>query len=181
MHSDLIGKIEKARHYAQEPERFAIDALTAHFRGGNNAHAISLSHNHWTCDCIVFQRYSTCAHVMAMRRMLAPMLSDAARADESPALHSDLISMIEKSRHYAHEPYRVAISEIQGRFHGSNNDHALTYDGDTTWSCDCTTFRLYQTCAHVMALQKILSAMLPPEALEATSPVSGQQIAGTLI
>jgi hypothetical protein len=108
------------------------------------------------------------------------MLSDAARADESPALHSDLISMIEKSRHYAHEPYRVAISAIEGRFHGSNNDHALTYD-DATWSCDCTTFRLYQTCAHVMALQKILSAMLPPEALEATSPVSGQQIAGTLI
>ena len=28
MHSDLIGKIEKARRYAQEPERIALDELT---------------------------------------------------------------------------------------------------------------------------------------------------------
>jgi hypothetical protein len=179
MHSDLIGKIEKARYYAEEPERFAIDALTARFRGGNNDHSITLAEEHWTCDCIVFQRYATCAHVMGTRRMLARMLSDQAREDVSPTAYSDLISMIEKSRHYAHEPERVSISGIRGRFHGSNNDHSLTY-GDATWTCDCTTFRLYQTCAHVMALQKILSRMLPPEALEALGPLSEHHMAGVM-
>ena len=42
MHSDLIGKIEKAKRYAQEPERFALEKITAHFRGGSSDHAITL-------------------------------------------------------------------------------------------------------------------------------------------
>ena len=43
MHSDLIGKIEKARRYAGEPERIAIGEMKASFRGGNNDHLITLS------------------------------------------------------------------------------------------------------------------------------------------
>ena len=50
MHSDLIGKIEKARRYAQEPERITINELKATFHGGNSDHTISLNDNHWTCD-----------------------------------------------------------------------------------------------------------------------------------
>lgn len=179
MHSDLIGKIEKARHYAREPERFAIDALEARYRGGNNDHTISLHEGAWSCDCVAFNRHHTCAHVMALQKILAPMLSEQARADVPLALHSDLISMIEKSRHYAHEPERVLLTELSGRFHGSNNDHTLACTKNV-WSCDCTTFRLYQTCAHVMALQKILAVMLPPEALQPLGLVGEQQIAGAL-
>lgn len=179
MHSDLIGKIEKARYYAQEPERFAINALTASFEGGNHGHAISLSEGTWSCDCGSFQRHHTCAHVMALQKLLSPMLSEQARAATPLTMHSEMISMIEKSRNYAHEPQRVTIADLRGHFHGSNNMHVLAYAG-SSWSCDCTTFRLYQTCAHVMALQKILMAMLPPEALQSLSPVDDQQIAGAL-
>jgi hypothetical protein len=179
MHSDLIGKIEKARHYAQEPERFLINALTAGFEGENHGHSIALSEETWTCDCGAFQRHQTCAHVVALQKLLAPMLSEQARADVPLSMHSEMVSMIEKSRHYVHEPERVKITGVNGQFHGSNNTHVLAYTGSTL-SCDCTTFRLYQTCAHVMALQKILTAMLPPEALQSLGPIAEQQIAGTL-
>jgi hypothetical protein len=179
MHSDLIGKIEKARYYAQEPERFAVDTLMARFQGGNNEHSITLDERGWVCDCGAFQRHQTCAHVMALQKILAPMLAETARADVPLAMHSEMISMIEKSRHYTHEPQRVTITSLVGRFHGSNNDHGLGY-AEHTWACDCTTFRLYQTCAHVMALQKILVVMLPPEALQALGPIGEQQIASVL-
>lgn len=84
MHSDLIGKIEKARRYAQEPERVAIDELKARFHGGNNEHTISLSEGEWSCDCEFFRMRSTCAHVMAMQKMFNPMLSEEAREIGTP-------------------------------------------------------------------------------------------------
>ncbi len=179
MHSDLIGKIEKARHYAQEPERFTIHAMTAHFHGGNHDHVITLAKDHWTCDCLSFQRHHTCAHVMAFQKFLSPMLSEPARSDVPLAMSSELISMIEKSRHYAHEIDRVALKQLDGSFSGSNNTHQLGLS-DVSWRCDCTTFRLYQTCAHNMALQKILAPMLPPEALQPLGPLTDQEIAGAL-
>jgi hypothetical protein len=85
MHSDLIGKIEKARRYAQEPERIAIDDLKARFRGGNNDHTITLSNDHWACDCSFFRMWQTCAHVMAFQKIFNPMLSDEAREVAGPA------------------------------------------------------------------------------------------------
>ena len=85
MHSDLIGKIEKARRYAQEPERIAIDELKARFRGGNNDHTISLSNGHWSCDCSFFRMWQTCAHVMAFQKIFNPMLSPEAREAAGPA------------------------------------------------------------------------------------------------
>ncbi len=179
MHSDLIGKIEKARHYAQEPQRFTIDSLRATFHGGNHDHTIVLVNENWECDCVACHRHHTCAHIMALQKMLLPMLSEQARADVPLAMNSELISIIEKSRHYAHEPHRVFIQDLRGRFHGSNNDHSLSLT-DGNWACDCTTFRLYQTCAHVMALQKILLPMLPAEARRSLSPVAEHEMAGAL-
>jgi hypothetical protein len=82
MQSDLIGKIEKARRYAQEPERIKFTELKAHFHGGNSEHEIVLRDDHWHCTCSFFQSWGTCAHVMAMQRILEPMLSDEARQAE---------------------------------------------------------------------------------------------------
>lgn len=79
MHSDLIGKIEKARRYAEEPERISLGELKATFRGGNNEHNITLTKDEWTCDCDFFRLRHTCAHVMAMQKIFNPMLSDDAR------------------------------------------------------------------------------------------------------
>lgn len=82
MHSDLIGKIEKARRYAAEPERIKVDDLAVTFNGGNSNHKIELKNGHWSCDCSFFHGWGTCAHVMALQRILNPMLSEEARQAE---------------------------------------------------------------------------------------------------
>jgi hypothetical protein len=82
MHSDLIGKIDKARRYAEEPDRVQFDELKATFRGGNRDHEITLHEGHWQCTCSFFQSWGTCAHVMAAQRMLNPMLPSEAREAE---------------------------------------------------------------------------------------------------
>lgn len=83
MHSDLINKIEKAKRYAQEPERFTIDHMEARFRGGDD-HTIMLKDNTWSCDCNFFHSWHTCSHVMAVQRLLAPMLTTDARRPGGP-------------------------------------------------------------------------------------------------
>jgi hypothetical protein len=82
MHSDLIGKIEKARRYAEEPERIKFENLSATFHGGNSEHTIALREGHWHCDCTFFANWGTCAHIMAMQKLLNPMLNDDARQAE---------------------------------------------------------------------------------------------------
>lgn len=84
MHSDLIGKIEKARRYAQEPERVALDELKARFHGGNNEHQVTLNNGQWNCDCEFFRTRKTCAHIMAMQKLFNPMLSEQAREIGQP-------------------------------------------------------------------------------------------------
>ena len=163
MHSDLIGKIEKARRYAQEPERIALDEITARFHGGNNEHNVRLANNHWTCDCEVFHLRHVCAHVMTMQKVLEPMLSAEAREPGPVIIHSE----------------RIEIDALRARFRGSNNDHTLTLS-DAGWSCDCSTFRTWNTCAHVMALQRILAPMLPAAAREPGGVPVDEQIMSTL-
>lgn len=102
---------------------------------------------------------------MTLQKALAPMLSAEAREPGPIIIHSELISMIEKSRRYVHELDRIEIQALRARFHGNNNDHVLALT-ETGWSCDCSTFRVWNTCAHVMALQRILAPMLPAIARE---------------
>jgi hypothetical protein len=95
MHSDLIGKIEKAKRYANEPERIELDELKARFRGGNNDHTITLSNNQWSCDCSFFHMWTTCAHVMALQKILNPMLSEEARKAVGPvAVEEEIIGAL---------------------------------------------------------------------------------------
>lgn len=84
MHSDLIGKIEKARRYAQEPERVEIHEFKADVRGDNGtSHTVTLREDgHWTCTCSFYSAWGTCAHVMAVQRLLNPMLTPKAREPE---------------------------------------------------------------------------------------------------
>lgn len=93
MHSDMIGKIDKAKRYAQEPERITIRTLELAFRGGNN-HAITLKTGVWECDCQFFHRWRTCSHVMAVQRMLAPMLEHEARQAGSPFSFSEVAEAV---------------------------------------------------------------------------------------
>ena len=79
MNSSLISKIEKAKRYAEEPNRVQFQALEATFRGDNGTHTIRLSGDEWICECDHFQVHGLCSHVMTLQRLYAANLSDAAR------------------------------------------------------------------------------------------------------
>jgi len=72
--SSLIGKIEKARRYAEEPERVAISTFSAVFRGENDSHNITLEGGKWHCSCHFFADWGECVHVMTLQKLLGPML-----------------------------------------------------------------------------------------------------------
>jgi hypothetical protein len=74
VHSSLIGKIEKARRYAQEPKRVSMQQIEATFQGENDAHRVSYREGAWHCSCEFFAGWNVCCHTMAMERLLGEML-----------------------------------------------------------------------------------------------------------
>ena len=79
-------------------------------------------------------------------------------------MQSSLIGKIEKSKRYAEEKNRVTFSELKAEFHGENDNYTISYKDDK-WHCTCHFFSSWGLCSHTMALEKILSDMLPEEAL----------------
>jgi hypothetical protein len=79
MYSSLISKIEKAKRYAEEPERISFKSFDLAFRGDNGTHAVSLHGDEWSCECDHFHTSGLCAHVMTLQRMFGAHLPDAVR------------------------------------------------------------------------------------------------------
>lgn len=75
----LIGKIEKAKRYAEERERITFQQFTVIFEGENNDHTITYDHGVWHCNCDFFQTRGRCSHTMALETILEGMV-DIARA-----------------------------------------------------------------------------------------------------
>ena len=82
MNSSLIGKIEKAKRYAKERERFTISDLTVQVHGDNDSHQVSLQNGRWSCSCDFFEGWGVCSHTMAMERVLDGMLPKDAIGQE---------------------------------------------------------------------------------------------------
>ena len=72
MYSSLIGKIEKAKRYAQQPERADIRSLSVVFRGDHDEYRVTYENGTWGCDCSFFTGNGTCSHTMAFQRMIEP-------------------------------------------------------------------------------------------------------------
>lgn len=79
MNSSIIGKIEKARRYADEPSRAQIDQLHVKFQGDHDVYDVRLEGDGWTCTCHSFSalQLGTCSHIMAVERLLGPMLPES--------------------------------------------------------------------------------------------------------
>ncbi len=78
MQSSLIGKIEKAKRYAQEKERVTFSELSATFRGENDDYKISYHEGKWHCSCPFFSKWRLWSHTMALERILGNMLPEEA-------------------------------------------------------------------------------------------------------
>ena len=70
MDSGMIGKIQKSKQYASEPERIKINNLSVTFEGQNNPHEVAFQDGKWLCDCDFFQTRERCSHTMALERIL---------------------------------------------------------------------------------------------------------------
>ena len=71
----MIGKIEKAKRYAQEPERFCFESFEITFHGDNNNHIIKFQQGSFQCDCEFFSNRGHCSHTMALERLFDNMLA----------------------------------------------------------------------------------------------------------
>ena len=74
MQSSLIGKIEKAKRYAEEPERVKFSQFRLSFHGGHKDHNVSFDDGLLNCDCNFFASWNTCSHTMGLERMLGVMM-----------------------------------------------------------------------------------------------------------
>ena len=74
------AKIEKAKRYAVEPQRFHFEKFSLMFHGDNNDHAVSFDNGAWQCDCEYFIVHSWCCHTKALEIMLEKMLPEIVAA-----------------------------------------------------------------------------------------------------
>lgn len=70
----LIGKIEKAKRYAEERKRFRFDRFEVVFHGDNNEHKVSFENSVFHCDCEFFLTHKRCGHTMALEILLKDMI-----------------------------------------------------------------------------------------------------------
>ena len=74
MDSSFIGKIDKARRYAEERERVTISSLRASFEGNHNIYEVAFDSGSWDCPCHFFTTRGVCSHTMALQRIMDGML-----------------------------------------------------------------------------------------------------------
>ena len=73
----LIGKIEKAKRYAEERDRIEFKDFTVTFKGENNDHTVTYQAGQWQCNCDFFQTRGRCSHTMALETILEGMVEIA--------------------------------------------------------------------------------------------------------
>jgi hypothetical protein len=71
----MIGKIEKAKRYAQERGRFHFHSFAVKVDGENDSHTVHYTDGKWQCDCGFFQSRGHCSHTMALEIILEGMIS----------------------------------------------------------------------------------------------------------
>ena len=75
MDSSMIGKIEKAKRYANEAsKRVIFKQFAVSLSGDNNTWTVSFDNGKWSCCCHYFLTHGLCQHTMAMEKVLGVML-----------------------------------------------------------------------------------------------------------
>jgi hypothetical protein len=80
MDSGMIGKIEKAKRYAEERNRFRFNKFELTFLGDNNNHHVTFNDGAFQCDCEFFITHQRCGHTMALEILLKDMIPASVQA-----------------------------------------------------------------------------------------------------
>ncbi len=86
MDSGMIGKIQKAKRYAEEPERIRFEQFRVTIQGTNSQHKVSYDQGNWHCTCNFFATRGVCSHTMALERLLGVSLPPEVMAEAEPAM-----------------------------------------------------------------------------------------------
>ena len=81
MDSGMISKIQKAKRYAEEPERVHFEQFRVAFQGEHGVYHVTYDGGKWGCGCSFFQQRGVCSHTMTMERLLDPMLKPVEEAE----------------------------------------------------------------------------------------------------
>ncbi len=77
----MIGKIDKAKRYAEERDRFQFNSFSVTVDGANNPHKVNFKDGKWDCDCDFFQSRGVCSHTMALEYILESMITKDDQVD----------------------------------------------------------------------------------------------------
>jgi hypothetical protein len=80
MDNGMMRKYEKAKMYAEQPERMSVESLVVQFDGRNNPHTVNLADGVWQCDCDFFVGRERCAHTMALELVMSDLIEAPAVA-----------------------------------------------------------------------------------------------------
>ena len=70
----MIGKIQKAKRYAEERDRIHFHSFSVTLEGENNPHTVNFEDGKWDCDCDFFRTRGRCSHTMALEIILEKMI-----------------------------------------------------------------------------------------------------------
>ncbi len=73
----MVSKLEKAKWYASEKDRFKFDNFQVTMTGSNSSHVVKYDQGKWQCDCEFFQKRGRCSHSMALEMILHGMVDIA--------------------------------------------------------------------------------------------------------
>ncbi len=80
----MITKLDKAKRYAKERERFKINSLKCSVDGSNGPHIVEYHDGNWKCDCSFFQSRGRCSHTMSLEIILEDMVDIAYDQTDQP-------------------------------------------------------------------------------------------------
>ena len=61
----MVSKLEKARYYATERDRFQFDNFQVTVKGNNHSHVVTYDHGKWNCDCEFCKSHGRCSQILA--------------------------------------------------------------------------------------------------------------------
>lgn len=158
MDASMINKIQRAKEYAQEPERVTFHTLVLEFRGDNNSYTVALGPDGWSCTCPGFQKFSICPHLMTIEKLFKPML----KRDPLPyAPGQNIVSDVKKAKRYSEEQDRLRAIAFEAAFEGDNKTHMVSYDNGV-WDSTSNYFKAHGVGAFTMAMERIMEGMVAP-------------------
>jgi len=66
----LIKKINKAKVYSKEPDRFKLKQLEVEMKSEHDARQIYFENDEWKCSCGFYEKNKICSHIIALKEII---------------------------------------------------------------------------------------------------------------